>query len=202
MKKGKLIIFEGVSGTGKETQARLLAGYLRKQGIKANIVYHPSPELKEILSLWRKNRQIDHVSEAYFLLADRYDRVRQVIKPAILRGEWVIGLRSYVSALVYQAETTSDRQYLEKEFLWFEPRPDLLVFFDLAPQQALARIERRHRETGEAFGKFETLKLLGEKRRRYQKVLQKIPHVAIDVGESVGDVHQQIRTYITPLLSL
>lgn len=201
MKKGKLIIFEGVSGTGKETQARLLAGYLRKQEIKVNIVYHPSPELKEVLSLWRKNRRIDHVSEAYFLLADRYDRVRQVIKPAILRGEWVIGLRNYVSALVYQAKTPADRKYLEREFLWFEPPPDLLFFFDITPSKALARINKRHHQIGEPLGKFETLKLLGEKRMRYQKVLQKIPHVTIDAGESVGNVHQQIRTYITPLLS-
>jgi len=163
MNKGKLIVFEGISGTGKETQARLLATYLGKQGIKANIVYHPSPELKEILVSWRKNRQIDHVSEAYFLLADCYNRVRQVIKPALARGEWIIGLRNWVSALIYQAKTPADRQYLKKEFLWFEPPPDLLFFFEISPQKALARIKARHYQTGEPLGKFETLNLLAEK---------------------------------------
>ena len=48
MKKGKLITLEGISGTGKETQAKLLQKFLGGRGIKAEIVYHPSPDLKKI----------------------------------------------------------------------------------------------------------------------------------------------------------
>ena len=46
MKKGKLIVFEGVSGTGKETQAKLLQKYLAAKKIISHIVFHPTPELK------------------------------------------------------------------------------------------------------------------------------------------------------------
>jgi len=50
MRHGKLIVFEGVSGTGKETQAKLLQKYLAAHHIRSQIVFHPSPRLKEILS--------------------------------------------------------------------------------------------------------------------------------------------------------
>lgn len=192
MKQGKLIVFEGISGTGKETQAKLLKGYLASKGIASEIVYHPSPELKDVLSAWRKNRNIDHVSEAYFLLADRYDRVRQIIKPALEHGEWVISLRNWISALVYQAKTKSDRQYLSKEFGWFEPKPDFLFFFDITPEEAINRIMKRHKETGEALGKFETKELLAKKRAAYQSVLKSVPHIRIDASKSIESIHTQI----------
>ncbi len=196
MKKGKLIVFEGISGTGKETQAKLLKDYFIKKGITVQIVYHPSPEMKELLSFWRKERNIDYISEAYFLLADRYNRMQEVIKPALGRGEWVISLRNYVSALVYQGKTERDREYLQKEFAWFEPEPDKLFYFHLTPEQALARINKRHEKTGEAIGKFETIEALREKYQRYHEILASIPHVVIDAGQSINHVHKQIIEHI------
>ena len=112
MKRGKLIVFEGISGTGKETQAKLLRDYLSKQKITTQIVYHPTPEMKTILSTWRKLRKIDSIPQVYLLLADRADRVRKVILPALNRGDWVISLRSYLSALVYQGRSEKDRDWI------------------------------------------------------------------------------------------
>mgnify|MGYP001563230820 CR=1 FL=1 len=198
MKKGKLIVFEGISGSGKETQVKLLKEYLTRHGIKSHVVYHPSPELKTILSEWRKNRHIDTISEAYFLLADRYDRVRQIIKPALTAGEWVISLRNFVSALVYQAKTASDREYLKKEFGWFEPKPDYLFYFDLNPTVALSRINKR----GEPLGSFETMELLSEKRKIYENVLRKIPHLTIDASGSVDAIHTRLISCLPRKLQL
>lgn len=192
MKRGKFIVFEGISGTGKETQAKLLQEYLAKRGDKSQIVYHPSTELKETLSLWRKTRNIDHVSETYFLLADRYDRVRQVIKPALARGEWVISLRNWVSALVYQAKTSLDRTHFTEEFARFEPKPDFLLFFDITPEEAIDRITKRHKKTGEALGKFETREHLSKKRAAYRAILQSINHIRIDASNSIENIHTQI----------
>lgn len=192
MKRGKLIVFEGVSGTGKETQAKLLQSYLTERGFKSHIVYHPSPELKEILSQWRKSRNIDHVSEAYFLLADRYNRVQEIIKPALATGEWVISLRNSLSALVYQAKTPQERAWIDKEFALFEPKPDTLFFFDMTPEAALKRIMKRHEQTGEPLGTFETLKALTLKQASYRSVLKTIDYVRIDASQSIDHIHTQI----------
>ena len=192
MKRGKLIVFEGISGTGKETQAKLLNTLLTNRGIKSHIVYHPSPELKAILSQWRKTRNIDHVSEAYFLLADRYNRVQEVIKPALEKGEWVISLRNWISVLVYQAKTPSDRDYLTKEFAWFEPKADYLFYFDLDADLALERIKKR----GEAFGFFESREKLRDKRNAYQQVLRTIPYIMIDASASIESIHLRITKQI------
>lgn len=197
MKKGKLIVLEGISGTGKETQAKLLKEYLASKGIVSHIVFHPTPDLKEVLSVWRRNRSIDHITEIYLLLADRSDRVRQVINPALARGEWVISLRNSLSALVYQAKTPKERAWTTKEFSRFEPEPDLLFFFDITPEAAITRIKKRHDETGEAIGKFETPGHLAQKRAAYLSVLQSIKHTRIDANQSVSNIHTQIISFLS-----
>jgi len=184
MKRGKLIVFEGISGTGKETQAKLLQQFLKKKRIASRIVFHPSPELKLILSSWRKERKISSLTETYLLLADRSSRVEQVIKPALSRGEWIISLRNYVSAYVYQGDG--------KEFLRFEPKPDILFYFDITAEIAMKRVLSR----GERRGKFETRKLLNEKRKTYKKVLKAIPHIPIDASLSIDAIHKIVLKYI------
>jgi len=192
MNKGKLIVFEGVSGTGKETQAKLLQEYLQSKHITSVIVYHPTPELKEILSMWRKDRHIDAITEVYLLLADRYDRVRKIINPAIAKGQWVISLRNALSAQVYQGTTLKMRRWIRKEFSLFEPVPDKLFYFSITPENALKRIMKRHEETGEAIGKFENPKDLEKKQLTYKNVLRDIFHVSIDAALAIPTIHEKI----------
>lgn len=194
--KGKLIVLEGISGTGKETQAKLLKEYLASKGIVSHIVYHPTLELKEVLSKWRKSRSIDHITEIYLLLADRSDRVRQVIKPALTKGEWVISLRNSLSALVYQAKTAEERAWVTQEFSRFEPKPDYLFFFDITPEAAIARIMKRHEETKEPLGKFETPEFLAQKRNAYLSVLKSIKHTRIDAHQSIKNISALVKENI------
>lgn len=198
--RGKLIVFEGISGTGKETQAKFLQSYLTTRGIKSRIVYHPSPELKAILSQWRKTRHIDHISEAYFLLADRYNRVIQVIKPALKQGEWVISIRNFLSALVYQAKTPEERTWITREFVRFELKPDVLFFFEITPEAAISRIMKRHEQTGEPLGMFETPEQLAQKRSAYQAVLKSKDYICIDAKQSIKNIHVQIISSTQKLL--
>lgn len=175
MKKGKFIVFEGVSGTGKETQAKLLQKFLKKKGIFSKIVFHPSPELKPAL------RKASSVGEQIKLLAqDREDRVKKVIRPTILRGEWIISLRNYVSAMVYQGDTGIIKK--------IDISPDYLFYFDISPKVAMERIVSR----GETRGKYEKLMVLEEKRKKYQEVLKNIPHIRIDASQSIDRVSARI----------
>lgn len=192
MKKGKFIVFEGISGTGKETQARLLVEYLKTKSITAHIVYHPSSELKPLMKKWLQDRQADWKTIVYLLLADRYNRVSTFINPALERGEWVISLRNYVSAIVYQGESDETREWIKKQFLQFEPRANALIYFYIDPAKAFERILKRHQETGEALGRFETLQKLKEKRSLYRKVLKTISHFSVPAGKTRDIVHALI----------
>jgi dTMP kinase len=180
MKKGKLIVFEGVSGTGKETQAKLLQKFLTKKGIPSHIVFHPSPELKSLL-----RRQASPLAEIQLLAKDRAHRVTQDIAPALARGEWVISLRNYVSAMVYQGDTGNVQR--------IDIQPDYLFYFDISPEIAMERIVSR----GETRGKYEKIILLEQKRKKYMSVLRHIPHVTIDADQSIEHIH----TFITSRLS-
>ncbi len=179
MKRGKLIVFEGVSGTGKETQAKMLQAFLKKKGIISHIAFHPSPELKKDLKMATSVQQ-----QIALLARDRRNRVRHLILPALRRGEWVISLRNYVSAYVYQG----DGSLLQA----FDPKPDWLFYFDIEPEISMKRIVSR----GGIRGTYETMTLLDEKRKRYKEVLKTIPHIPIDASESILSLHNKIVSYI------
>lgn len=173
--KGKYIVFEGVSGTGKETQAKLLQKFLATKKIKSHIVFHPRAETKLEL---RKARSTQEQLE--ILARDRKDVVDHIILPSLAKGEWVISLRNYISAYVYQGDG--------KEIEEFDPKPDYLFYFDIDPEVSMKRIVSR----GEILGKYETPKLLHEKRKKYKTVLQNIPHIDIDASQSIQSIHKEI----------
>ena len=183
MQRGKLIVFEGISGTGKETQAKLLKEYLVQKHIKTHIVFHPSTEIKPIL---RAQKTVN--DQIKVLAADRGSKVREVIRPAIRKGEWVISLRNYVSAYVYQGNGTVVKKV--------DMNPDYLFYFDITPMAAMERILSR----GEQLGKYETLKLLKTKRRKYKRVLKTIPHYEVDASQTIMQIHKEIRKYLSATL--
>lgn len=194
--KGKYFCFEGISGTGKETAAENLKKYLQKRGQKVEIVFHPSQRWKKTAKVWRQE-PISGMVEAMLLLADRLDSVERFLLPALKKLDFVISLRCFISTLIYQTKT--DDQASQVRFLYslFEPVPDKIFFFDLNPQTALSRVQKRHRETGEAYGKFEKLNLLRQKRARYQKFLKETPDVAtIDASQSIEGVFDQLKSVV------
>jgi dTMP kinase len=193
---GRFLVFEGISGTGKETAAKNLKKYLQSRGKKVEIIFHPSPRWKETVKQWRQD-PIDPMVEAFLLVADRLDHVQRFIMPALKKGEWVISLRCYLSALVYQAKTKEEVALVNFLFSWFRPTPDRIFFFDLKPETALSRVRKRHRETGEEYGKFEKLKLLAQKRARYKKLLKQIPNTTtIDASKPVEGVFEQVKSVV------
>lgn len=196
---GKYLVFEGVSGTGKDTQARLLREYLGSRGTHFTIVPHPSLAAKAVLSAWRRGRHIDERSQAYILFADRHHATEQFIRPALARGEWVVSLRSCVSTLVYQGKDDQVRTWIRHHIPSVELTPDLLVYFDIDPAVALDRIRKRHEETGEELGYYETHERLSEMRHRYRDVLRTFRHVSIDATGPVQTTYDQLIDVISVL---
>lgn len=188
---GKYIIFEGISGSGKETQARMLVDQLRAQGAKARLVFEPTPDTKSVLAKWRGEVD-DHVMELFFYTADRRRVMEKEVLPALRSGETVVSVRSWISTLVYEAESEQEKALVA--FLHtFVPDPDLIIWFDIKPEDAIERLRSRHEETGEPFSKFEKLAKLSTHRDKYRGVLESFENVVrIDGTPSPESVHQEI----------
>jgi dTMP kinase len=102
--RGRLIAFEGIDGSGKSTQARLLLRRIGEQN--AVLTYEPGAtplgeRLREML-LDPARPEVSAFGEALLVAADRAEHVSQVIAPALDAGTWVISDRYSGSTLAYQ----------------------------------------------------------------------------------------------------
>jgi dTMP kinase len=148
--RGKFITFEGGEGSGKSTQARLLADALRKLGKTVVETREPggSPFAERLRSFILDPSLPPHVplAEALLFYAARADHIAAVIRPAIEAGRWVICDRFSDSTRVYQgaagALPNASIETLETLVVGRMP-PDLTIVLDLPAETGLARARAR-----------------------------------------------------------
>lgn len=106
MRCGRFITFEGGEGTGKSTQARLLADRLEARGLSVISTREPggTPGAERIrdLLLSREGEGWTAPAEALLFAAARADHVTRVIRPALEEGRWVVCDRFVDSTRAYQ----------------------------------------------------------------------------------------------------
>ncbi|MDK2881757.1 MAG: dTMP kinase [Bacillota bacterium] len=140
------ITVEGIDGSGKSTQLRLLAEWLQGLGREIVITREPGGTLlgEEIRRLLLTAGPESIVPQAEFLLyaAARAQLVAQVIRPALARGALVLSDRFSDSTLAYQVAGRGLKKGWVEEVLLGATgglRPDLTFLFDISPQEARAR---------------------------------------------------------------
>lgn len=145
MKRGTLIVFEGIDGCGKSTQLRLAADRLAERGLDPIVTREPTdgPWGRRIRAMARSGEQVEPETELAWFFADRREHMREVVGPAIAAGRIVLSDRSYLSTVAYQGARGLDpRQILaesEAEFV----QPGLALLFEIPPEAAAQRIEAR-----------------------------------------------------------
>ena len=152
MATGRFITFEGGEGSGKSTQAQLLAGRLKAAGIDVLLTREPGGSLfaEQVRALILDTATAPHstLSEALLFYAARADHLDKTIRPALAAGRWVICDRFSDSTRIYQSVAGGvDPATVEAlEDLVVRPTvPNLTLILDLAPQSGLARADaRRH----------------------------------------------------------
>ncbi|TMR99090.1 dTMP kinase [Nonomuraea basaltis] len=144
---GLFVAFEGGEGSGKTTQSRLIAIWLRDQGYDVVQTREPGStkvgmRLRAIL-LDAAERGLSARSEALLYAADRAEHVEKVIRPALYRGSLVITDRYVDSSLAYQgAGRALDPKDVSKINAWATGGlvPHLTVLIDTPPEVGLTRL--------------------------------------------------------------
>lgn len=148
MTRGRLVTFEGGEGSGKSTQAALLAGHLRELGLDAVLTREPGgTELAEKLrGLILEKPPASPASEFLMFAAARCEHIAELIAPALARGAWVVCDRYIDSTRVYQGVLAGIPQPLidAVEANTVAPYfPDLTILLDLDPRIGLQRAQAR-----------------------------------------------------------
>jgi dTMP kinase len=146
---GLFISFEGIDGSGKSTQARLLAERLRGDGQEVVLTREPggSPGAEEIRALVLQGDPDRWSAETELLLftAARRDHLERTIQPALARGATVICDRFADSTRMYQGLSRGDLRAavdaLHERMIGVEP--DLTILIDMDPAAALPRAKAR-----------------------------------------------------------
>ena len=149
MRKNPFIAFEGIDGSGKSTQVKLLAYKLEKAGHKVHLTCEPtgSPIGSLIRDIFKHKFEADHRTIAGLFIADRLDHILNKtdgILKKLEEGNTVITDRYYFSSYAYQGTHMSLDWVIEANSLSAELlRPDLNIFIDISPEISMKRLHDR-----------------------------------------------------------
>ena len=158
--QGRFITFEGIDGSGKSTQARLLTDHLRDTGHEVLLTREPggSPGAEDIRKLVLEGDADRWSAETELLLfnAARRDHLERLIAPSVAAGKVVICDRFADSTRMYQGLGRADLRGLVDELhrLVIGREPDVTVLIDMDPETGLQRALARggDEERFESFG--------------------------------------------------
>jgi len=193
----KFIVIEGLEGAGKSTAVATVANWLERNKYRFIKVREPggTPFAEALRTLVKQDwdETISAEAELMLMYASRVQLVNEVIKPALARGEWVIGDRHDLSSRAYQGggrELGDEPLRLLKELTLGPFKPDLTLYLDINPdiglKRALARgdLDRIEQENRAFFERT---------RNRYLELAEQDPTiVTIDASQPLELVQQRI----------
>lgn len=190
---GKFIVFEGLDGSGKSTQAELLAGYLKEKRVKARLTLEPTQYL--IGGLVRSYLAHDWRStpECLQLLfsADRAYHLDREIIPSLKNGDAVVCDRYFFSTFAYGA-LECDLDWLieaNRNFIL----PDLTILLESEPRECIRRMAGE-RFSVELFEKEEKLVKVRENYHKIAERFEKETDIRIINGDrAIGEIFEEVK---------
>lgn len=198
--RGRLIVFEGIDGSGKSTQLQRLAEHLRQRDIAHLVTREPTDGVwgRKIRAMARSGELVAPAEELRWFVEDRREHVATVLRPGIEAGQIVLSDRYYLSTVAYQGARGLDPDQLlaqaEAEF----PLPDLALIFALDPAAGLARV---HARGGAAEPAFEEVAFLTRVAAVFASLHR--PYLArIDASGSIEAIAERVRATLHDRLAI
>ena len=148
--KGKFITFEGIEGSGKSTQSKMLVEYLNNNGIKAVWTREPGgcPEAEEIRNVLINGSadKLDGITELLLMYAARRVHTEKKIKPLLKEGYVVVSDRYFDSTFAYQGFGSGidlDKIETIKKIVLDNFEPDITIILDDEVENGLIRANKR-----------------------------------------------------------
>jgi dTMP kinase len=193
---GVFIGIEGLDGSGKSTQAKLLTKKLCKEGYDAVFTAEPS---KGKIGCFIRKRLFDKERmppsvEALLFAADRLEHVQCVIVPALQAGKIVISDRYVYSSLAYQGCAGLSLDWIETINANAQ-KPDLSIFIDVAPEIVLKRLKRKK-------SVMENLQTQQRVQEIYQRYVEKGLLKRVDGSKGKNDVLEELYSTVICHLKL
>ncbi|TBH17470.1 dTMP kinase [Thermus thermamylovorans] len=199
--RGVFLTLEGLDGSGKSTQARLLAQALEARGLRVRLTQEPGGGLPGVRDLLLKGEPLSPEAEYLLFSADRAEHVRRVILPALEAGFWVVSDRYLDSSLAYQGYGRG----LSLPWLLAVAqeatgslKPRLTFLLDLPPEEALGRVRDPDRLEGLGLPFFQRV------REGYLELARAEPQRfrVVPAAAPVEEVHRAILAHLEGLLGV
>ncbi|MBS3819191.1 dTMP kinase [bacterium] len=195
--RGVLIVLEGIDGSGKTTQARMLLDKLQKKEVEAVYLQEPSESKwgQEIKKKAAVKNSLSPEEELDLFLKDRKENVEKNIKPALKKNQVVILDRYYFSTMAYQGAKGIDLQLIRKKNEEIIVPPDLIFVLDINAQNGLRRLQNRKKDL-----LFERTDYLVKVRKIFQS-FQGENFIHIDAQKDKENIHREILRVVVRYLT-
>jgi len=208
--RGKFITFEGIDGSGKSTQLRMLANELRVRGFNVLPTSEPGGtplgrRLREAFLETEEN--VAPLAELLLFAADRAQHVNFLVKPALAEGKIVISDRYADATFAYQGAGRGFSESTVNQVIELATdglKPDLTLFFDLPIEKAVLRTNNRT-DAGEQKNRMdkETAGFYARVREGYLKIAANEPERfrVVHAEGSPSEVQVRVVEIVTKFLS-
>jgi dTMP kinase len=189
---GCFIVIEGLDGSGKSTQIRRLAKFLRNKGISVLETFEPTQKEigQEIRSVLRGKKHMDAKALQMLFVKDRDQHLRDEVEPAIVEGNVVLCDRYFFSTIAF-GSLEVDIDFLKDINSSFRI-PDLTIFIDVIPEECIKRIEKR----GTAKEHFEKQEKMEKIRSTYLSLSDYPNFHVVDGMRSKEDIFEDVRKLV------
>lgn len=206
---GIFITFEGIDGSGKSTQLRLVSSFLRLNGCDALVTREPGGTplgLRLRAALLDSQEQVDPLTELLVFAADRAQHVRRFLRPALESGRVVISDRYADATVAYQGAGRGFSPDLIKQIVQLATeglKPDLTFLFDLPVRECTRRTGRRSTDKQKADRlDSEDIEFHTRVRDAYLRMAANEPDRfrVVDSSGPVDETHARVKEIIVPFL--